>query len=30
MTDDKDKITILLAEYGSHAEWQRHNENQRA
>lgn len=29
MADDKDKITILLAEYNSHAEWQRHNENQR-
>jgi len=30
MADDKDKITIILAEFNSHVDWQRHNENQRA
>jgi len=26
MADDKDKTTILLAEYNNHSNWQRHNE----
>lgn len=30
MSDEKDKIAILLAEYKNQSDWQRHNENQRA